>query len=148
MRSWTNSRPPGLTLIELLAALAILGTLLASVIVAKGQFVHQWRLGRDKAEAVRLADDLLTQWRAEAGPGVTLAPATEGELPRGWRWEVEQIQPAGLEGWGAELATLRVFGPTRFGTEAQVLTQVQWFVPPSTPAPATATPTEVARAAF
>lgn len=53
---------PGLTLVEVLAGLALMGTLLVTMIVLKSRFTHQL-VGSDKQlNGAAAADALLTDW--------------------------------------------------------------------------------------
>jgi prepilin-type N-terminal cleavage/methylation domain-containing protein len=79
---------PGLTLIEVMAGLAILGTLLASLVVARGRYLHQWTLAGQKQQAVQAADQLLAGWWADPQK---FPRQQAGELPKSnlqWRTSV------------------------------------------------------------
>ena len=74
------------TLIEVLAGLMILGTLLVSMILAKQNLLDQQARARRKLDAVRLADALLSYWQVTStnapapGPGndpLPLVPRNE-----------------------------------------------------------------------
>ncbi len=57
------SRPSrGLTLVEVVAAIAILGTVLVGVVVSKARHTHQLALARRRTAAVRAADALIAAW--------------------------------------------------------------------------------------
>lgn len=60
--SWVRYRTSGFTLIEVLAGLALLGTLLVSILVAKNQYMRQARLANRTVEACTAADALLGTW--------------------------------------------------------------------------------------
>src|SRR5687768_4560564 len=86
--SRTSSRARrGATLIEVLAGLVLLGTILSSALVARGRFQRQWRAADDKLAAVRAADDLVSRWIA-LPPGAAPVPG-EGVVSQGpdltWR---------------------------------------------------------------
>jgi hypothetical protein len=51
-----------MTLIEVAAGLAILGTLMASLLVARSRYLRQWATAGRKQEAVIAADALLSAW--------------------------------------------------------------------------------------
>jgi hypothetical protein len=51
-----------MTLIETLAGLVILGTLLASLVVARSRYLHQWTLAGRRQQAIAAADALMTDW--------------------------------------------------------------------------------------
>lgn len=63
---WTKylhtSRRDGLTLIEVVAAIAILGTILVGVVMAKAKHTRQMATSQRQMVAVRAADELLSAW--------------------------------------------------------------------------------------
>jgi len=60
--SLRRSRSAGLTLIEVVAAITILGTILVGVVIAKSRHTRQLALTQRRDAAVRAADELITQW--------------------------------------------------------------------------------------
>lgn len=60
-----SPRRRGLTLVEVVAAIAILGTLLVGVLSAKSRFTRQFRDAQRREQAVRAADVLLESWWAD-----------------------------------------------------------------------------------
>ena len=56
------SRRAGLTLIEVVAAIAILGSVLVGIVLAKSRHTRQLALAERKQQAVRAADRLITRW--------------------------------------------------------------------------------------
>lgn len=55
-------RRTGMTLIEVLAAVAVAGSLLAGITVAKARLTRQWTLAERKRHAVEVGDQLLSHW--------------------------------------------------------------------------------------
>src|SRR5438876_3770040 len=68
----------GTTLIEVLAGLVVLGTLLVSVAVARARFVHQLADAERRLRATRAVDTMLGTWFA--GPTPAVPTAAEGSL--------------------------------------------------------------------
>src|SRR3954463_9256722 len=64
----------GVTLVEVLAGLVLLGTVLASVMIARGRFLRQWAQAEQRLAAVRAADLMVSRWIA-AGPQAVPVPA-------------------------------------------------------------------------
>lgn len=96
MRSVRN----GLTLIEVLAASVLLGTLLATAVVSASRHTQQVRRAQDRLEALEIADGLLRTWLVERQGTIE---AREGLIDGhdGWRWEVTgriepELQPLGF----------------------------------------------------
>src|SRR3954470_6964454 len=56
--------PSGLTLVEVIAGLALLSTLLVAVLGTKARVTRQWAHAQRKLEAVAAADKLLAGWWA------------------------------------------------------------------------------------
>lgn len=65
------------TLIEVLAGLMILGTLLVSMILAKQSLLEQQARAHRKLDAVRLADALLSYWQATSTNAPGPAPGND-----------------------------------------------------------------------
>jgi prepilin-type N-terminal cleavage/methylation domain-containing protein len=62
VKCWTFSRRRGLTLIEVVAGLALLSVLLVAVLTAKARATRQWINSARRLEATAAADRLLTRW--------------------------------------------------------------------------------------
>ena len=60
-RRWSRD---GLTLIEVVAAIAILGTILVGVVMSKSRHTRQLALAGRQMKAVRAADELISAWWA------------------------------------------------------------------------------------
>ena len=58
----------GLTLIEVMASLALMGSLLAALVMSHGRHRKQVRLAEKRIVALEIADRLLTQWTATWEP--------------------------------------------------------------------------------
>ena len=57
-------RRPGVTLIEILAGLAVLGVLISSIMIARGRALRQWADADARLQASRAVDELVTTWIA------------------------------------------------------------------------------------
>src|ERR1051325_2567205 len=78
----TSSRPRGkaraATLIEALAGLVVLGTLLVSITIARGRFVRQRALAEQRIAAATAVDALVSKWMA--GNGAAIPTSSSGTL--------------------------------------------------------------------
>lgn len=123
MRSW---RPwaSGLTLVEVLLGLALLGGLLVSLLVTRGQALTQQRRAERRLEACGQADALLARWFADpAGP-----PASgQGNLDAAGtlRWRIEGRPDATVEALGGQVRRLRVWAAD---DPAAALVEVEFVV--------------------
>lgn len=99
----------GATLIEVLAGLVLLGTILSSALVARGRFMRQWRVADEKLTAVAAADRMLGQWLSEP-PGAAPVPG-EGAFAQSpeLRWRTSWLRDAAAERLGVRMARLDVF---------------------------------------
>ncbi|MEM1208370.1 MAG: prepilin-type N-terminal cleavage/methylation domain-containing protein [Planctomycetota bacterium] len=90
MRWRTRCKPRGLSLIELLAATAIIGLMLAGVVQVRSEAIRRTADARAAAEALERLDVLLTQWEAGGWPESVIAGAS-GELGPRLRWRIDEI---------------------------------------------------------
>ncbi len=99
---------PGATLIEVLAGLVLLGTILSSALVARGRFQRQWRAADDKLAAVRAADELVSEWIA-APAGAAPVPG-EGAVSHtsDLRWRTTWLRDPYALRLGARAARLEI----------------------------------------
>ncbi len=134
-----SSRAParrGATLIEVLAGLVLLGTILASALVARGRFQRQWRDADDKLAAVRAVDELVGDW-LRLPPGASPVPG-EGTLPgpSSLTWRTSWRADAGAQRLGVRVARLEVLDARRRAREPVL--SVEFLLPaPAPPAPTT-----------
>ncbi len=85
----TCSRRGGLTLIEVVAAIAILGTLLVVIVLAKSRHTRQLGQARQVAAAAAAADELIAGWWVR-GPQIPINDSgrIEGHEHLIWRTHV------------------------------------------------------------
>jgi prepilin-type N-terminal cleavage/methylation domain-containing protein len=111
------SRRAGLTLIEVIAAIVILGTILVGIVLSKSRHARQLALSRRKMEAIRAADRLLTQWWT-GSQGIPVDGA--GEVP--WdptlRWRTQVVPNEEVARLEARVVRLEVI-ETRSGPGVQ-----------------------------
>lgn len=97
-----SSRRAGLTLIEVVAAIAILGTVLVSTVIAKSLHTRQLALAQRQQLAVRAADELISKWWASStGIPIGEQGVMDGELKL--RWETRVVANAAIRSWGARV---------------------------------------------
>ena len=92
---WRQRR--GLTLIEVLAGLALMGGVFAAMLIAHGRFMRQRERAQKREAAIEATDRLLQRWWSEDRPW----PVHDtGELAKtnGLRW---QIEPRSGGAWGS-----------------------------------------------
>ncbi len=84
-------RRPGMTLIEVLAGMVLLSTLLALVVVATGRLSAGIREADNRLKAVRLLEDQLVRWYGKLGrlpSDGTGDLAVDGEA---YRWRITRL---------------------------------------------------------
>lgn len=102
----------GMTLVEVVCGLALLGTLLASMLMAKARYTKQATVAERRLKAVRAADELLGEWwrdtsrfpRADAG-----SVAGDDEFS----WRTRRVADAKLAELGVEVVRLEVIDDRR-----------------------------------
>jgi len=106
-RSWHCCQGKGLTLIEALAALAILGTLLVSALLTEGRCRRQSAGAAARMAACRSADLLLEKWWAEPG---SFPRDGGGEVSGGgdFTWRTSDVENEELARLGGELVRLEI----------------------------------------
>ena len=121
----TGSPPPlarpvrrGLTLVEVLAGLALLGTLLASLLVAHGAQTRQARRAADRRAAAEALDALLHRWHADRE---RLPPAPAGPLSADGRlaWRAARLRRPGAAALGCVVVRVEA---VRAGADAGAAT--------------------------
>ncbi len=102
-----RSRRAGLTLIEVVAAIAILGTVLVGVVMAKARHTHQLALTERRNDALRAADELLASWWTEP-QGVPVAQSGEFEAGVPLAWETRWVPNRAVEELGARVLRVEI----------------------------------------
>jgi prepilin-type N-terminal cleavage/methylation domain-containing protein len=124
----------GATLIEVLAGLVILSTILSSAVIARGRFARQWRDAEDQIAAARVAESLVSRWTAQP-PGSAPVPG-EGAADQsdGLVWRSSWTNEPSAQRLGARVARLELFDVRRNSAGAP-LVSVEFLL--RVPAPAT-----------
>ena len=99
----------GTTLIEVLAGLVVLGTLLVSVTMARARFLHQWSDADRRLVAIHAADAMISGWIA--GPPQSIPLRSEGVLEKAsdLRWRTSVIRDPQAASLGALVVRTEVF---------------------------------------
>lgn len=87
--SWHSSR--GMTLIEVLASLLLMGSILVALVGARGRLLTQHAEASDKRAAVHAADALLTAWWSGDPPSVPAAGRGDVATHAGWMWTTTEV---------------------------------------------------------
>ncbi len=109
-RTFWQPKSKALTLVEVLAAMAILGSLLTGIVLAQGKLSIQSRRTMQTREACQLAEGLLSLWWEDE---VIIPRNSSGEIgePAGWRWQTFVYYSDQADDLGAEVMRLNLFGP-------------------------------------
>lgn len=105
---WKLRHCRALTLVEVVASLVLLGSLLVGILVAHRRHAEQIRRASRRLAAVEAADRLLLRWAEQGiwGPTEPTGPC-EGTPNLHWQWSVIREPP--LERLGAAKGRLEVF---------------------------------------
>jgi hypothetical protein len=101
-----------MTLIELLAGLVVLGTVLASISLARGRFLRQWSEAEQRMQATRVVDRMLADWLG--GPADRVPVPGQGTLlgMKQHVWRTTPRRDRAVEDLGAMVVRLEVFERT------------------------------------
>lgn len=124
--SWRRST--GVTLIEVLAALTLLGSLAVVMVLSRGQLMSQHRRAEQKLEAVRVADALLASWWAEGSGSVPINADGAVATHENWVWDTRAITKRDLEPFEARVVRLRILDTQTTGEPIE-LTSVDVVLP-------------------
>lgn len=120
-RRWHNSWPgarSGTTLIEVLAGLVVLATLLTSVAIARGRFLRQWADADRRLAVAHSIDRLLGQWLADSSTDIPAPGQRALEDVRGCYWRTSVIRDLQAAKVGAVIIRIEVFDLNRPGARA------------------------------
>ena len=98
----------GATLIEVLAGLVVLATLLTAVGIARGRFLRQWAEADEKMRGARAVDALVATWVTEDSINVPLNSTGNLEGVPGGFWRTHLVAGAGANKLGALVVRLEV----------------------------------------
>ena len=121
VKSWSCCR--GLTLIEVVAAMTLLGTLLVAVVMTTGKLTASSHLATKRVEAYRAADKLITGWwgDTENFPKNDSGKVEGHEM---WQWKTSTVE-AEIKNVDAELVTLEIVETDK---EAEPLARVEFLL--------------------
>src|SRR6266550_1916679 len=90
-----RARARAATLIEALAGLVVLGTLLVSITIARGRFMRQRAQAEQKIAAAAAVDTLVSKWMAGNGAAIPLTAAgpLDGLPNHNWHTRVIEKKP-------------------------------------------------------
>ena len=109
-----------MTLIEVVAALALLATLLVAVLAASDRFGRQNRRAQKRLLAIEAADMLLSEWTATDLIAIDKADG-ETEDPAHFYWSVDSRSESSLEELGIQVAKLRIYENRPIGAEVPLV---------------------------
>jgi hypothetical protein len=90
-----------------LAALVILGTILAGMVMAKARHTRQIVLTQQRQVALRLADQLINRWwMSPQGVPINQRGALEGDVA--WTWETRVVENTAIENLGGRVVRVEV----------------------------------------
>ncbi len=116
-----SSLANGITLVEVIAGLALMGTLLTVVVVSSSQHLRQLKAAERKRESVRLLDDFLASWSVNnfSRDGIDEAVRRSG-LPATGSYGTHAVEhKSGQVGTSFQVA-LRTFSAPDFDTGSVV----------------------------
>lgn len=102
-----SAKYTGLTLIEVLASLTLLATLLVAVLKSHDRLARQSRLAHERLAAIEAAERLLDEWSVTEPMAI---PARSGQTigEPSFHWTIETREDPNLDRFGVQVATLSV----------------------------------------
>lgn len=133
----TKCRARGLSLIEVVLGLAILGTFLSTIFIAQARLIRQSTLAKDKAQVIGAVDTLLATWATDwqnlpAEDSGTLAGYEQ------WQWQTRLVEDDAFTSLGLQKVELTVTDPENQSVEPLLVMELaigmpREDVPESTP---------------
>lgn len=123
-RQYVCSRESGFTLVEVVASIALVGTLLVTILMAYGRTARQVRLAQKRLAAIEAADQLMQQWLLDPQTVPIDQSGTISEEDR-LEWRTQSIEKEGTEMLGVEVVRLEVFDHMR---PDEILASVEFLV--------------------
>lgn len=122
--AWSDRR--GLTLVEVVAGIALLATLLVSTLAAFRAHATQVRAAKNRLAAIAIADQLLSEWMT-AGALPAIGQTETVHQRAGWSWRIIRPEPMiELHRLGAMAVRLEIIDRTEM--EPRILTSVEVLV--------------------
>jgi type II secretory pathway pseudopilin PulG len=119
-----------MTLVEVVAGLALLGSLLVGLLLAKAGLSRQRAEAGQRLEAIAAADALLAQWRSEGRPMLRHATGRTG-LDGRFTWSTLLLRNERVAGMSIEVVRLELSGDGPRG--AKVLASAELLLAPPAP---------------
>lgn len=135
-RSLRCSPRAGLTLLEVIAGIAILSTILVLAVVSRSRQARQLALSQRIDRAVTAADELIADWYVDPAP-MPLGQSGPVEGQEGMAWRIFAVSNDRVEQLGARVVRVQVLQErSSHGIEAgEVLTEVDLVLPSAQPEP-------------
>ena len=121
-KSWPR-RPRGMTLVEVVAGSALLGTLLVAILLAQARIVKQAGLAARRVEACGIADGMLELWWSDPEE-FRVDGSGDVQGREGWSWRTSVIENEDAERLGADVVALEIFGPGAKGEKSSCRIEV------------------------
>jgi type II secretory pathway pseudopilin PulG len=112
-----------MTLVEVVAGLALLGSLLVGLLLTRAALVRQRVEADRRLEAIRSADALLSQWRVTGKPVPRQASGRLG-VDGQFVWRTRALRTERIAGNAFDVVRLELTGEAEDGRAAKVLASV------------------------
>lgn len=131
-RRWPAAR--AMTLVEVVAGLALLGSVLVGILLARAGYLRQAARSSRRLEAIAAADALLTAWHQDPA---LLKPESSGALAGDSQlaWRTAIVPSAEAQSLGARIVRLEVLDERAVASATPVLATVEFLVEPENKLP-------------
>jgi len=132
-KSYPSSSSDGFTLIEVVASLLLVGTLLVAVLMAHRRSAHQTRLAQHRLVAIAALDELLSLRvnPSSDSTGEEQLPAGKIAGPNPYQWRSTVRYDSDVESLGAIILRIEVFDPNY--EQGETLAAVELLAPGTLP---------------
>jgi len=124
-----RSDRPAFTLIEVVVGLVLMGSLVASAMVALASHQHSQRLARQKHLANRVAESLLTNWYELRGQ-VPIREQGTVSMDGEWLWRTQPVSVQTVCGLPVNVIRLEIVGRVGTRLEPRVLSSIELIQTP------------------
>ncbi|MGA2230832.1 MAG: hypothetical protein ABSH22_08025 [Tepidisphaeraceae bacterium] len=107
-----------MTLVEVVAGLALMATLMTSLLAVKARVIHQNHLAERQREAAAAADQLLAKWWPNPK---TFPRSSQGTAADGFSWRTQITPNSAAQAVGAQVVRLEVFDSSGADVTVEVL---------------------------
>ncbi|MFP4354513.1 MAG: type II secretion system protein [Phycisphaerae bacterium] len=135
-RSLRFSPRAGLTLLEVIAGIAILSTILVSAVVSRSRHARQLAMSERVEVALAAADELIADWWTDSA-GLPVGRSGQVQAVENMIWQVAEVPNLQAQQLGCRVVRVQLLQEGSIGgiEDGQVLAEVELMLPAERPEP-------------